>query len=692
MIFDRFAMLDWSGGNQTSVQPCKDAIWLGVHGRDPQYLRNRQQAEQALADLIQDCLDQGERLFLGVDFCFGFPAGFGRALTGRADPFAVWDWFENAIQDTPQSNNRFEVAAGINRQLGQGKGPFWGNASAQDLDGLPRAKERRENPFPERRKCEEQAKGSFPIWQLAYAGAVGSQVLVGLPVLNRLRKRFAGQVAVWPFDACDTAPIVFVETWPGLIEPLVKGREGIRDQIQVDLMAQAFQGLTPHDLNQMTDVDTGEEGWIFGLGHEDKLQAAAAALSPPPLQNDCFSLPPGVSWTPGDDALTMLRDRLHPVVGQQDVPLMQAGGRVLARDVYALRSNPPQANSAVDGYGFARASIQEGDNTLPLMQGRAAAGVPYAGKVPPGAAIRILTGAAVPEGVDAVVLEEDCAVNASHVAFRGPVKPFANIRKAGEDLAQDDLALPKGRHLTPADLALCSAIGHGMLPVFDQLRVGVLSTGDEILPPGAPAGPGQIYDANRPMLLNLLQRLGHHPVDLGHVQDDRDVLRAALDKAQADVILTSGGASAGDEDHVSALLAESGALSEWRIALKPGRPLALGMWQGKPVFGLPGNPVAALVCTVIFAGPALSLMSGAGWTIPQGFTVPAAFTKNKKPGRREYLRARIRNGHAEVFKSEGSGRISGLSWAEGLVELPDQACQITPGTPVTYIPFSSFGF
>jgi molybdopterin molybdotransferase len=120
--------------------------------------------------------------------------------------------------------------------------------------------------------------------------------------------------------------------------------------------------------------------------------------------------------------------------------------------------------------------------------------------------------------------------------------------------------------------------------------------------------------------------------------------------------------------------------------------LALGMWQGKPVFGLPGNPVAALVCTVIFAGPALSLMSGAGWTIPQGFTVPAAFTKNKKPGRREYLRARIRNGHAEVFKSEGSGRISGLSWAEGLVELPDQACQITPGTPVTYIPFSSFGF
>jgi molybdopterin molybdotransferase len=291
------------------------------------------------------------------------------------------------------------------------------------------------------------------------------------------------------------------------------------------------------------------------------------------------------------------------------------------------------------------------------------------------------------------VLEEDCAVDATHVAFRGPVKAFANMRKAGEDVTEGELALIKGRVLTPADLALASAVGIGKLPVFDRLRVGVLSTGDEIIEPGGSAGPGQIFDANRPMLLSLAARMGYAPVDLGHVKDDRAALRDRLDQArqQADVVLTSGGASAGDEDHVSALLKESGALAEWRIALKPGRPLALGMWDGLPVFGLPGNPVAALVCTLIFARPAFGLMAGAGWQDPQGFQVPAAFEKRKKPGRREYLRARMRDGRVEVFKSEGSGRISGLSWAEGLVELPDEAVTITPGDMVRYLPFGSFG-
>jgi molybdopterin molybdotransferase len=171
------------------------------------------------------------------------------------------------------------------------------------------------------------------------------------------------------------------------------------------------------------------------------------------------------------------------------------------------------------------------------------------------------------------------------------------------------------------------------------------------------------------------------------------VLRGHLDAAaeRVDVILTSGGASAGDEDHMSAILREHGAMEQWRIALKPGRPLALGMWQGTPVFGLPGNPVAAMVCTLIFARPAMGLMAGADWQVPQGFELPAAFSKRKKPGRREYLRARLRDGQVEVFKSEGSGRVSSLSWAEGLVELPDGAVDITPGTPVRFIPYASFG-
>ncbi|GLP87559.1 gephyrin-like molybdotransferase Glp [Tritonibacter mobilis] len=415
-------------------------------------------------------------------------------------------------------------------------------------------------------------------------------------------------------------------------------------------------------------------------------------LTPPPLSNDCFALPQGVNWTPVDEALALLRGRLWPVTGAEAVSLSEAPGRVLAEDAIALRSNPPQPNTAVDGYGFA-GGRSEGAHVMPLVAGRAAAGVPFNGAVPPGQAIRILTGAALPEGVDTVILEEDVRTDGVSVAFYGPLKSGANTRKAGEDVAAGDVILPAGRVLTPADLALASATGLAELLVRKPLRVAVISTGDELVEPGAAAGLGQVYDANRPMLLALIQQFGFQTVDMGRIKDDRAALGEALDQAaaQADVILTSGGASAGDEDHVSALLREAGAMQEWRIALKPGRPLALGMWQGTPVFGLPGNPVAALVCTLVFARPAMGLMAGAGWAEPQGFEVPAAFAKRKKPGRREYLRARMRAGRAEVFKSEGSGRISGLSWAEGLVELPDGAAEIAPGDPVRFIPFASFG-
>ncbi|EAQ44463.1 molybdopterin biosynthesis protein MoeA [Roseobacter sp. MED193] len=414
-------------------------------------------------------------------------------------------------------------------------------------------------------------------------------------------------------------------------------------------------------------------------------------LTPPPLRNDCFSLPAGVDWTPVDEALALLRDRVRRVVSSENLPLDRALGRVLAADVIAKRSNPALPNTAVDGYGFAGA-MAEGTHVLPLVQGRAAAGLAYEGAVPAGKAIRILTGAALPTGVDTVILEEDVTLGEGEIAFRGPLKQGANTRKAGEDFSTGEVILTAGRVITPADLALAAAAGVDALEVYLPLRVGVLSTGDELCEVGETAAPGQIYDANRPMLLALLRQMGFVPVDLGRVADDRATLRARLDKAASDVdvILTSGGASAGDEDHVSALLRESGALQEWRIALKPGRPLALAVWNGVPVFGLPGNPVAALICTLIFARPAMGQMAGAKWLQPQGFDLPAAFTKRKKPGRREYLRARVRDGQAEVFKSEGSGRISGLSWAEGLVELEDGALEINPGDPVRFIPYESF--
>jgi molybdenum cofactor synthesis domain-containing protein len=420
-------------------------------------------------------------------------------------------------------------------------------------------------------------------------------------------------------------------------------------------------------------------------------------LAPPRLKNDCFALPPGVEWTPVDTALGRLRANLSPVVGiDEEMAVVDALGRILAREAVARRSNPPAPNSAVDGYGFAHAATGEGPQTLPLVEGRAAAGAPFSGCVPEGMAIRILTGAILPEGVDTIVLEEDTASDGARIAFQGPIKPRSNTRMAGEDVAAGEVALPAGHRLRPADLALLSAVGVGRVSVFRPLRMGVLSTGDEIAPDAGETmlETDRIYDANRPMLLAMARRWNHVPVDLGHVGDDRAALAARLDRsaAEADVIFISGGASAGDEDHVSALLREAGTMQSWRIAVKPGRPLALGLWQGVPVFGLPGNPVAAFVCALIFGRPALSVLAGGVWEEPDGFTVPAAFDKNKRAGRREYLRARLtKEGHAEVFRSEGSGRISGLSWATGLVEIEDGARRIVPGDSVRFLPYGSFG-
>ena len=416
-------------------------------------------------------------------------------------------------------------------------------------------------------------------------------------------------------------------------------------------------------------------------------------IQPPPLKNDCFALPPGVNWTPVEEAKDRLRAALSSVVAADEIaPVEHARDRILAADVAAVRSNPPASNSAVDGYGF-KGPVQTGAQVMELAQGRAAAGVPFVGHVSPGQAVRILTGAILPAGIDTVVLEEDCTVEPDRIAFQGPLKAGANTRNAGEDVTTDSPIFKAGRRLSVTDLSLLASAGIAEVPVFSRLRVGVLSTGDEIREPGQSASDWQIYDANRLMLLSMLADLGFEAVDLGLVEDRREAVRDALNQgaSQCDLMLTSGGASAGDEDHVSAILKAEGQLTSWRIALKPGRPLVLGMWADTPLIGLPGNPVAAWVCTLVFGRPAMEVLAGGHWREPRGVVLPAAFTKNKRPGRAEYLRARINEtGRVEVFPSEGSGRISSISWSDGLVELGFDAESIEPGTPVRYIPYAEF--
>ncbi|MEO0487109.1 MAG: gephyrin-like molybdotransferase Glp [Pseudomonadota bacterium] len=682
-------MVDWSGGGDRGPRPVKDAIWIGeaASGQSlpPAYMRNRVVAERALHDRIAAALAAGERLFCGFDFPFGYPAGFARAVVGADDPLALWAELARRLPASPDGRERVAVAAELNALFPGYEGPFWFDPFRAGAVPLTKPAA---CPVPEWRAAERRAAGAFSCWQLGGAGSVGSQALTGIATLERLRQAFPEQIAIWPFEALDR-PIAFVEIWPSLIASDVAAgqQEGeIKDAAQVRILAEAVSRLSPAELGAMLDVDAPEEGWIFGLGHEATLSAAARQGR---LKNDCFAMPPGAYWTPVDDALAQLRDRLAPVTPVRDVPLAEAHGLVLAQDTPALRSHPPTANSAVDGYGLGGA-LGPGMHHIPLAEGRSAAGQPYAGTLPDGHALRILTGAAVPEGVETVVLEEDCRITETAISVEGPLKRGANIRCAGEDVEAGAVALPRGTRLGPAELALLAATGHGAVPAHAKLRVAVLSTGDELRPAGQIEGPGTIADANGPMLTALLRQMGHEVVELGICADDRGALRAAFDRAaaQADVLITSGGASAGEEDHVSALLNETGTMALWRIAVKPGRPLALGLWQGCPVFGLPGNPVAALVCTLIFARPALAQLSGADWAAPAGFDVPAAFSKRKKAGRREYLRARLVDGRAEVFASEGSGRISGLAWADGLVELPDGTVDITPGTPVRYLPFA----
>lgn len=416
-------------------------------------------------------------------------------------------------------------------------------------------------------------------------------------------------------------------------------------------------------------------------------------LTPLPLRNDCFAMPQGTHWTPVADALAHLREHLKPVTGVESVSVADGIHRILAGPAIALRSHPPEPNAAVDGYAF-RGPISEGPQHLPLVEGRSAAGVPYTKTVPRGHAIRILTGGVIPAGTDTVILQEDITTDGANIAFNGPLKAGENARKAGEDLRQGQKIFEAQRRLTVGDLATLSSVGVAMLNVRKRLRVGVLSTGDEIVEPGQIGRKGQIYDANRPMLCAALSRWGYIVNDLGIVPDDRDVIRSKLDAAAetCDVILTSGGASAGDEDHISALLKETGSFALWRVAIKPGRPLALGLWQQTPVFGLPGNPVAACVCALIFARPALAQMAGGTWSEPTRYMLPAAFSKAKKAGRQEFLRARLtKDGKVDIFGSEGSGRVSSLSWATGFVALPDEALTIQEGDPVAYLPFADMG-
>lgn len=415
------------------------------------------------------------------------------------------------------------------------------------------------------------------------------------------------------------------------------------------------------------------------------------------LARDCFAH--GGDRISVAQALALLEARTTPVVGVEAVPLRTAAGRVLAETLVSPRDVPAFDNAAVDGYAFAASpsSTAEGAS-LRLLPGRAAAGHPYRERVPPGAALQVLTGAMMPDGADTVALQEEVELTAATVTVPAGLRAGANRRRAGEDVAAGSTVLEPGARLRPQEIGLAAELGRDRLEVHAPLRVAILSCGDELVEPGAPPREGSVFDANRYILHSLLRDLPVQHTDLGILPDEPSTVGAALERAARDhdVILASGGASRGAEDHVVRSVAERGRLDFWQIAMKPGRPLAFGH-LGEAVFiGLPGNPVAAMVCFLLFARPVLLRLGGAGWSPPRAFRVPAAFASRKKPGRSEYLRARLHEDprHGLVacrIEREGSGILTSMVEAHGLVELPPEVERVTEGDPVRFLSFPELG-
>jgi molybdopterin molybdotransferase len=420
------------------------------------------------------------------------------------------------------------------------------------------------------------------------------------------------------------------------------------------------------------------------------------------LSDDCFAF--GGALLGVDAALALIEARIVPVVEEESVPLSEAAGRILARDVVARMDVPPHANSAVDGFALAHADLAPDRETVMPVAGRAAAGHPLDRPAARGEAIRIFTGAPMPDGTDTVMMQEDCVVEEGGVAegrvrLQPGIKKGANRRHAGEDVAQGSVALSAGRRLKPADLGLAAALGNDALSVFRPLRAALLSTGDEVCEPGTPLAPGMIYDANRVMLRALLLGLGCIVSDLGINPDRAESLADTLAVASADhdLIVTSGGVSTGEEDHVRAAIEKLGRLDFWRLAIKPGRPVALGQIKsgqlnGVPLIGLPGNPVAAALTFAILARPLILRLAGAAPAPPLCFPVRAGFAYRKKAGRREYLRATLaRDGGALVarkYPKDGAGILSSIVQSDGFVILDESMNDLAPGMIVDFLPFS----
>jgi molybdopterin molybdotransferase len=413
------------------------------------------------------------------------------------------------------------------------------------------------------------------------------------------------------------------------------------------------------------------------------------------LSDDCFAF--GGPMMSVDEAVGIIAARVTAVQDVETVSLTEADGRVLAKDISAPLPLPPFTNSAVDGYAVSSRDLpKEKERTFPLT-GRVQAGASAIEAIKPGHAVRIFTGAPMPQGADTVFMQEDVRIESDgRLVLPAGLRPGANVRPAGEDVAAGHSALAAGRRLRPQDVALSAAFGLTNIEVIRRIRVAVFSTGNELVSPGGSRAMSQLFDSNRFMLMAMLRRLGCEVSDLGILRDDRASLAQALKTAAGahDLILTTGGVSTGEEDHVKAGVESVGKLVLWRMAIKPGRPVAMGIIAGTPFIGLPGNPVASFVTFVHVVRPTILALSGAAQLPLIPMPVRAGFSYRKKIARREYVRVNLRAAEDGVleavkFPREGAGLLSSLVDTDGLVELGEEITRVEPGEGVGFLSYAS---
>jgi len=398
---------------------------------------------------------------------------------------------------------------------------------------------------------------------------------------------------------------------------------------------------------------------------------------------------------PVDRARQFIVERLTPVAGTERLPTLRALDRVLAKDVISPMNVPGHDNSAMDGYALRYADLAGSGATTLEIAGTAYAGKPFDGHAGPGQCVRIMTGAPIPAGCDCVVMQEN-VIAAGGQATIGPGHRLGqNVRRAGEDLASGAVALAAGHLLRPADLGLLASLGIGEVEVRRRLIVAIFSTGDELVPVGRPLGEGQVHDSNRYSLHGLLARLGCEVVDLGLVRDDPNALEVALRGAatRADAIITTGGVSVGEADYTRDVMARLGTVLFWKIAMKPGRPLAYGEISGKSFFGLPGNPVSTMVTFYQFVRDALLRLQGRTATVLPRFPVRCTSPLKKSPGRTEFQRGILRCEDGEWVVAptgeQGSGILSSMSRANCFIVLEQDRGRVETGETVCVQPFDS---